>query len=66
MRHAHTLACGMPACYQASGILTCQGAVQREAIQVPELNGLIRGGGRQLAHVRAQEALQDVGPWQGR
>lgn len=47
---------------QAAASLACEGAVQGEAIKVPELDGLIRGGRRQLAHVWAQQALQDVGP----
>lgn len=42
---------------------TRQRAVQRESVQAPKLDCLVRGGGGQLAHVRAQHALQNIAWW---
>ncbi len=39
---------------------THERAVEREAVQVPELDRLVRGRRGQLAHVRAQQALEHV------
>jgi hypothetical protein len=40
-----------------------QGAVQAEAVQGPELDGAVGGGGGQLADVGGEQALQDVLAW---
>ena len=40
--------------------LAREGAVQREPVQIPELDCLVRGGGGQLAHIGAQQALEHV------
>lgn len=39
---------------------TCQRSVEREAVQVPQLDCFIRGGGGQLAHIGAQHALEHI------
>lgn len=41
---------------------TCQGAIQYEAVKAPQLHCLVGRRGRQLAHIRAQQAFQDVVP----
>ena len=41
---------------------TFEGAFKIEAVQVPKLHRLVSGRRRQLAHVRAQQAFQNVVP----
>lgn len=64
--HSWTLQYSIPEqCYQPTadcltGELTRQGAVQGESVQIPQLDGFVRGGGGQLAHIGAQHAFQYV------
>ena len=48
-----------------SHLVASQGAVKGEAVEVPELDSLVGAGGRQLAHVRAQQALEHIACRQG-